>query len=101
MGDFTNGRFMKTFATIVSLIIIGINLLFVGGTVAGLPSVWWVWLPLVGLGIPYLAFVAYLGLYCCICLGAEGLVEYEFIQNLYRVDDFIEDRKLQKQIRQK
>ena len=97
MGDFTNGGFMKTFATVVSLIIIGINMFFVGGTVAGLPNVWWVWVPLVVLGIPYLAFVAYLGLYCAICLGAESLVEYEWVQKIYRVDDFLEERSMQKE----
>lgn len=97
MGDFTNSRFMKIFATIVSLIIVGINLFFVGGTVAGLPNVWWVWTPLVLLGVPYLLFVGYLGLYCCICLGAESLVDYEWIQKIYRVDDFLEGRsKLKK-----
>ena len=34
MGDFANGPFMKIFASFFSLVIVGINMFFVGGFVS-------------------------------------------------------------------
>merc|ERR1712071_579272 len=44
MGEFANGIFNKVILTLLSVVIVGINLFFVGSTVStALPHSWWIY----------------------------------------------------------
>ena len=101
MGQFTNSRSMKIFSTAMALVIVIINIGFVAASLTNLKNSWWLW-TLVVLGASfYFAFVAYLTVFMCICLGWESLVDYKWVQNNYWVEDWVEDRKLRKEILEK
>merc|ERR1740128_487608 len=82
MGEFANGLFNKVVLSILSVIIVGINLFFVGSTVANsLPNTWWIFTIFGILGVLYLTFVGYLTLHLVVALGGDlnrfGCVKYE------------------------
>jgi len=81
MGEFANGMFNKVVLSILSVIIVGINLFFVGSTVtSSLPNTWWVFTIFGILGFLYLMFVGYLSLHLIVALGGDlsrfGWVKY-------------------------
>jgi len=61
MGEFKNGVVMKAAASVLSVVVVGINIYFVVDFVkTNLPAVWWVDLLLAIYGILYVGFIAYL-----------------------------------------
>lgn len=65
-------RFNKVVLSILSVIIVGINLFFVGSTVtSSLPNTWWVFTIFGILGFLYLMFVGYLSLHLIVALGGD------------------------------
>jgi len=72
MGEFANGIFNKVILTLLSVVIVGINLFFVGSTVStALPHSWWIYTLFGILGFLYLLFVGYLSLHLVVALGGN------------------------------
>ena len=65
-------RFNKVILTLLSVVIVGINLFFVGSTVStALPHSWWIYTLFGILGFLYLLFVGYLSLHLVVALGGN------------------------------
>lgn len=82
MGEFANGMFNKVVLSFLSLVIVGINLFFVGSTVStSLPHTWWIYTIFGLVGFLYLIFVGYLSLHLVVALGGNlnrfGWVMYD------------------------
>ena len=94
MGDFKNGIWMKTFTSIIAVMIIAINVFFVA-TYAGdkLPNLWYAYLGIGVAAVIYFCFIAYLAIYLLICLGWESLAQKSFVQKIYRVESFLEENR--------
>ena len=94
MGDFKNGILMKTFTSMIAVVIIAINVFFVA-TYAGdkLPSLWYAYLGIGVAAVIYFCFIAYLAIYLLVCLGWENLARISFIQKIYRVEGFLEENR--------
>ncbi|KAL3832300.1 hypothetical protein ACJMK2_023954 [Sinanodonta woodiana] len=73
MGDFVNGRVMKTIAGVLTVVVIGINLFFVVVYVKELPNHWAIYLVIAILVVLYITFVTYLAWYCLIMVGLDAL----------------------------
>merc|ERR1712136_588926 len=72
MGEFANGMFNKVVLSFLSLVIVGINLFFVGSTVStSLPHTWWIYTIFGLVGLLYLIFVGYLSLHLVVALGGN------------------------------
>jgi len=72
MGEFANGMFNKVVLSFSSLVIVGINLFFVGSTVStSLPHTWWIYTIFGLVGFLYLVFVGYLSLHLVVALGGN------------------------------
>ena len=93
MGEFTNGMFTKIYTTILTILMIGIQLYFCGDQVfAYLSDTHWIVYVAISIAIfLYLVFVLYLFIYMLINLGFEKLVHYKLIQKMYNVQEFIDD----------
>lgn len=73
MGTFVNGMLMKIIASLLTIVVIGINLFFVIVFIQKLPSHWAVYLGMSVLVLLYLLFVIYLAWYCLIVMGFHVL----------------------------
>ena len=85
MEEFTNGMFTKIYTTILTILMIGIQLYFCGDQVFSYlsDSHWMVYVAISVAMILYLVFVLYLFIYMLINLGFEKLV--------YNVQEFIDN----------
>jgi len=93
MGEFANGLFNKVVLSILSVIIVGINLFFVGSTVANsLPNTWWIFTIFGILGVLYLTFVGYLTLHLVVALGGD-LNRFGWWQRLQASVDVVSDER--------
>jgi len=93
MGEFTNGTFTKIYTTVLTILMIGIQLYFCGDQVFSyLSDTHWIVYVAISIAIfLYLVFVLYLFIYMLINLGFEKLVHYKLIQKMYNVQEFIDD----------
>ena len=93
MGEFTNGMFTKIYTTILTILMIGIQLYFCGDQVFSYlsDSHWMVYVAISVAMILYLVFVLYLFIYMLINLGFEKLVHYKLVQKMYNVQEFIDN----------
>ncbi|KAH3715576.1 natural resistance-associated macrophage protein 2-like [Dreissena polymorpha] len=73
MGVFVNGIVMKVIASLLTVVVIGINMFFVAVFMQQLPNHWAVYLG-VALGVAlYLTFVIYLAWICLVAMGCQFL----------------------------
>ncbi|XP_076461105.1 natural resistance-associated macrophage protein 2-like isoform X2 [Babylonia areolata] len=73
MGDFSNGRVMKTVAGCLSVTVIAINLYFVVVYIQELPHKAYIYVPIAIVVVLYMAFVAYLAVHCIYAMGGTCL----------------------------
>ena len=60
---------MKSILTLLSIVVVGINLFFVGSTVASLPSHWAIYAGVAVAGFFYLLLVAYVSIHLIVALN--------------------------------
>ena len=96
MGEFNNGRLMKTFASLLCTVVIIINIFFVSTTLTESldeNTGWYIYL-VIALGATFYAvFVGYLTIYMFISMGFEGLINYQWVQKYYNVQEYLEEKK--------
>lgn len=80
MGDFANGWANKVIATLLSVVVIGINTYFVINTVNDLELTWFPLLCVILVGICYLIFCAYLVVHMAISMGNIRLTQYDIVK---------------------
>lgn len=68
MGEFKNGRIMKTIAGILAIVVIGINMYFVAVYIQELPSHWAIYLGISVLLLFYISFIIYLIWHCLVSM---------------------------------
>ncbi|XP_072029435.1 natural resistance-associated macrophage protein 2-like [Amphiura filiformis] len=73
MSDFANGIFSKVVCSLLAVSVIGINLFFVVTYLPSVPHHWAMYTFLAVVILAYLSFIAYLGWFCLINLGATFL----------------------------
>lgn len=97
MGEFANGKFMKILSSILSVVVIVINIFFVSVTLTEyFTAADTHWLYIVGVvvvALCYMLFVGYLSIYMLITLGLESLVEYKWVQKCYNVQEYLDEKK--------
>lgn len=93
MGDFANSVSTKIATGLISVVILVINMYFVVTSIFGQLDQWYAIAPLVAFFIIYFSFVAYLTIYLFICLGFEGLATVPWIRRIYRVEEFVSEKK--------
>ena len=99
MGDFANGPIMKILSSALAVIVIGINIFFVSETLSEQLTAGTHWLVYAGIfvGVAFYAlFVVYLAIYLLITLGFESLVHLKWVQKAYNVQEYLEEKKIQK-----
>ncbi|XP_064613678.1 natural resistance-associated macrophage protein 2-like isoform X2 [Liolophura sinensis] len=69
MKEFSNGRVMKAVASILALVVIGINLYFAAIYIPELPPHWWMYLIIGIIIFVYLAFLSYLAWFALVAMG--------------------------------
>ncbi|XP_035741843.1 protein Malvolio-like isoform X3 [Vespa mandarinia] len=79
MGEFTNGIPNKIIATLISALVITINIYFVINTVDEVPHDWPVWLGIAIFAVLYLAFCIYLIIHMAVNMGAGTINNHWFI----------------------
>ncbi|XP_043667661.1 protein Malvolio isoform X1 [Vespula pensylvanica] len=79
MGEFTNGIANKIVATIISALVITINIYFVIDTVQDIPQNWAIWLGIAIFAILYLAFCIYLIIHMAVNMGAGTVSNHWFV----------------------
>ncbi|XP_037075131.1 natural resistance-associated macrophage protein 2-like isoform X2 [Pollicipes pollicipes] len=85
MGEFRNGPVMKVLASILSVVVVGINVYFVVDYVKStLPAVWWVDLLLALYGLFYIGFIGYL---TALLYGVFGGPGFDRIRTLVVYND--------------
>ncbi|XP_065167478.1 protein Malvolio-like isoform X3 [Atheta coriaria] len=80
MGEFVNGWLNKVIATLLSIVVIGINTYFVIETVKAAELEWASLTLIVLFGILYLVFCGYLVIHMAISMGNTRLMQYDFVQ---------------------
>ncbi|XP_052809476.1 natural resistance-associated macrophage protein 2-like [Mya arenaria] len=73
MADFVNGIVMKVIASVLTVVVIGINLFFVAVFIQRLPEHWAIYLAIAVVVCLYMAFVLYLAWLCLIAMGFHCL----------------------------
>jgi len=92
MGDFRNGMFNKAVSCLLSAVVIGINIYFVGSYVTSHflsdeTSVWLVYTALSVIGVLYLAFCLYLILHVAVSMGADWFESHSVFRKLFPTRD--------------
>jgi len=67
--EFKSNVATQAITVLLTAVVTGINLFFVAVYVEGLPSVWYIYLPLAVVVFLYLLFLAYLSTFLCVVLG--------------------------------
>ena len=93
MGDFANSVSTKISTGLISVVILVINMYFVVTSIFGQLDQWYTIAPLVAFFIIYFSFVIYLTIYLFICLGFESLAIVPWIRRIYRVEEFVSEKK--------
>ena len=93
MGEFANSIGTKIATGFISVVILAINMYFVVTSIFGQLDQWYYIAPLVAFFIIYFSFVIYLTVYLFICLGFESLATVPWIRRIYRVEQFVSERK--------
>ena len=93
MGDFKNGTLTKILTTVISVVIMGVNIFTIYGMIFAPGATyhsdkWYVILPLALFFVVYFAFVLYLVPYLLVCLGYESLASKAWVRKYYRVEQF-------------
>ncbi|OWF39359.1 natural resistance-associated macrophage protein 2-like isoform X2 [Mizuhopecten yessoensis] len=88
MGDFKNGLFTKILTSVLSVVVIVINLYFVAVYIPVLPHHWAMYLFIALILTFYVLFTAYLTWYCLIGMGWQWLLKIPCPQFLQYSDDF-------------
>ena len=93
MGDFKNGTLTKILTTVISVVIMGVNIFTIYGMIFAPGATyqsdkWYVILPLALFFVVYFAFVMYLVPYLFDCLGYESLASKAWVRKYYRVEQF-------------
>lgn len=76
---FSNLRENKVVATLLSVVVIGINTYFVVETVHNLHLHWFALTIVILIGIVYLLFCAYLVIHMAVSMGYSKLLKYKFV----------------------
>ena len=96
MGEFANGKFMKILTSLLSVVVIVINIFFVSVTLTELVTAdthWLYYVVIVVVALCYIIFVGYLSIYMLITLGFESLVDYKWVQKCYNVQEYLDEKK--------
>lgn len=88
MGEFKNGLVTKILTSVLSIVVIGINLYFVAVYIPDLPQHWAMYLLITIILLFYILFTAYLTWYCLIGMGWQWLLKIPCPEFLKYTDDF-------------
>nr|XP_022906167.1 protein Malvolio-like isoform X1 [Onthophagus taurus] len=87
MGEFVNGWVNKLVATLLSVVVIGVNTYTVINTVGNLPLNWALLVLIISFGILYLLFCVYLMIHMAVSMGAERLLRYNSVKRFVMVQE--------------
>ncbi|GJQ81936.1 Mvl [Trypoxylus dichotomus] len=79
MGEFANGWVNKVVATLLSVVVIGINTYFIVNTVSDQQLHWPALTLVVLIGIAYLLFCCYLAIHLAISMGNKSLLRFNLV----------------------
>ncbi|XP_064613680.1 natural resistance-associated macrophage protein 2-like isoform X4 [Liolophura sinensis] len=91
MKEFSNGRVMKAVASILALVVIGINLYFAAIYIPELPPHWWMYLIIGIIIFVYLAFLSYLAWFALVAMGFPFVGKCAFLNEMGLMSEFQDD----------